>query len=54
MMLSVILAAAAAAEQGASFTFDWFGFLRAFLSCVSILAGLFFVLAGTLGCFKIA
>lgn len=54
MMISLILAAAASsADQGASLNIDWFGLLRAFLSCASILTGIFFVMAGTLGVLRL-
>jgi len=53
MMMSLILAAASAAEPGATISIDWFGLLRATLSCLSIVIGLFFVLAGTFGVLRL-
>lgn len=53
MMMSLILAAASASESGASLNIDWFGLLRTILACLSIVTGLFFVLAGTLGVLRL-
>jgi len=52
-MISLLLAAASAAEPSAALNIDWLGLLRAGLACVSVLAGLFFVLAGTLGVLRL-
>ena len=52
-MLSLILAAASSADHSIALNIDWFGLLRAIISCASILAGLFFVLAGTLGVLRL-
>lgn len=53
MMISLILAAATAVDQGPAIHIDWLGLLRAFAACASMLAGLFFVLAGTLGVLRL-
>lgn len=52
MMMSLILAASSA-EASAALNIDWLGLLRAIAACISILAGLFFVLAGTLGVLRL-
>ena len=52
-MISLLLVAASAAEPSAALNIDWLGLLRAGLACVSVLAGLFFVLAGTLGVLRL-
>jgi len=52
MMVSLILAAATETHSVAVHI-DWLGLIRAILACVSILAGLFFVLAGTLGVLRL-
>jgi len=52
-MISLLLAAASTAEPSAALNIDWLGLLRAGLACVSVLAGLFFVLAGTLGVLRL-
>jgi len=52
MMVSLILAAATETHNVAVHI-DWLGLIRAILACVSILAGLFFVLAGTLGVLRL-
>jgi len=52
-MISLLLAAASATEPSAALNIDWLGLLRAGLACLSILAGLFFVLAGTLGVLRL-
>ena len=52
-MMSLILAAASSAEHSLSLNIDWLDLFRAILSCVSIVAGLFFVLAGTLGVIRL-
>ncbi len=51
MMIELILAAAP--DHIAAQPIDWLGILRAALSCLSIAAGLFFVLAGTLGVLRL-
>ena len=52
-MLSLILAAASANDHSLALNIDWLGLIRAIASCVSIVAGLFFVLAGTLGVLRL-
>jgi len=52
-MMSLLLAAASAAEPSVSLNIDWLGLLRAGLATVSIISGLFFVLAGTLGVLRL-
>jgi len=52
-MLSLILAAASSADHSIALNIDWLALLRAIISCASILAGLFFVLAGTLGVLRL-
>jgi len=52
-MISLLLAAASATEPSTALNIDWLGLLRAGLACSSILAGLFFVLAGTLGVLRL-
>jgi len=52
-MISLILAAASSTDHSLALNIDWLGLSRAILSCVSILAGLFFVLAGTLGVLRL-
>ena len=52
-MLSLILAAASANDHSLALNIDWLGLFRAIASCVSIIAGLFFVLAGTLGVLRL-
>lgn len=52
-MLSLILAAASANDHSLALNIDWLGLIRAIASCVSIAAGLFFVLAGTLGVLRL-
>jgi len=52
-MMSLILAAASSADHSLSLNIDWLDLFRAILSCVSIVAGLFFVLAGTLGVIRL-
>ena len=53
MMISLILAAASTADHSASLNIDWLGLIRAGFACLSIIAGLFFVLAGTLGVLRL-
>jgi len=53
MMMSLILAAASSADHSLSLNVDWLGLIRTICSSVSILAGLFFVLAGTLGVLRL-
>jgi len=53
MMMSLLLAAASAADHGPAMNVDWLGLFRAILACLSILTGLFFVLAGTLGVLRL-
>ena len=53
MMISLILAAATAVDQGPAIHIDWLSLLRTFAACASMLAGLFFVLAGTLGVLRL-
>lgn len=52
-MMSLLVAAASAAEPTVALNIDWLGLLRVGASCVSIVAGLFFVLAGTLGVLRL-
>lgn len=52
-MLSLILAAASANDHSLALNIDWLGLIRAIAACVSIIAGLFFVLAGTLGVLRL-
>ena len=51
--MSLLLAAASAVEPAVTLNIDWLGLLRAGLACLSIIAGLFFVLAGTLGVLRL-
>lgn len=53
MMMSLILAAASSADQGASLNINWIGLFRTILSCASMLTGIFFVMAGTLGVLRL-
>jgi len=53
MIISLILAAASTADHSASLNIDWLGLIRVVLACLSIIAGLFFVLAGTLGVLRL-
>jgi len=53
MIISIMLAAASAVDHGASLNIDWMNLIRDGLSVVSILGGLFFVLAGTLGVLRL-
>lgn len=53
MMMSLILAAASSADHSLSLNVDWIGLIRTICACLSILAGLFFVLAGTLGVLRL-
>jgi len=53
MIISIMLAAESAADHGASLNIDWMNLIRDGLSVVSILGGLFFVLAGTLGVLRL-
>ena len=51
--MSLLLAAASAAEPTVTLNIDWLGLLRAILACLSIIAGLIFVFAGTLGVLRL-
>jgi len=53
MIISLILAAASANDHSLALDIDWLGLIRAIASCASIVAGLFFVLAGTLGVLRL-
>jgi len=53
MMVSFLFAAASAADHGSAISIDWVALFRAILACGSILTGLFFVLAGTLGVLRL-
>jgi len=53
MIISLLLAAASAADHGPTMNIDWLALFRTILACGSILAGLFFVLAGTLGVLRL-
>jgi len=52
-MISLLLAAASAVEPSAALNIDWLGLLRVGSACASMIAGLFFVLAGTLGVLRL-
>jgi len=52
-MISLLLAAASATDTSVALNIDWLGLLRAGLATLSIIAGLFFVLAGTLGVLRL-
>lgn len=51
MIISLILASAA--DTSSAMQIDWLGLLKAAAACLSVLAGLFFVLAGTLGVLRL-
>jgi len=51
MIISLILAAAP--DTSTAIYIDWLGMLRVAVACLSIAAGLFFVLAGTLGVLRL-
>lgn len=53
MMAALIFAATSVADHGPAMNFDWLGLFRTIAACLSILAGLFFVLAGTLGVLRL-
>ena len=52
-MISLLLAAASATDSSAALNIDWLGLLRTGTACFSILTGLFFILAGTLGVLRL-
>ena len=57
-MMSLILAAAVEAQPavesyGVALDIDWLGLIRAFFSVITMIAGLFFILAGTLGVLRL-
>lgn len=51
MIISLIMASAA--ETSSSMHVDWLALIRVGASCLSIIAGLFFVLGGTLGVLRL-
>ena len=56
-MMSLILAAAEAQpvleNYGAVLELDWLGLIRTFLAVISMIGGIFFILAGTLGVLRL-
>lgn len=53
MIISLMLAAATAVDHGTSMNIDWLGLFRIIIACLSIITGVFFVLAGTLGVLRL-
>lgn len=53
MMVDLVIIAASSAPDVATLSIDWLFWLRAAASVIALLAGLFFVLAGTLGVLRL-
>lgn len=53
MIISLLLAAGSTADHSVSLNIEWLALIRTSLACISIIAGLFFVLAGTLGVLRL-